>query len=114
MALVGSSTTIKYDCLLFDMDDTLYPMSLGLNYACRKNIEEYMRTYLNIEESEVPSMCLDLYREHGTTMAGLKALGYEFDNDSFHALVHGTLPYQTLKPDLVLRSLLLSMPQRKI
>lgn len=89
-------------------------MSLGLNYACRKNIEEYMWTYLNIEESEVPGMCLDLYREHGTTMAGLKALGYEIDNDSFHALVHGTLPYQTLKPDLVLRSLLLSMPQRKI
>lgn len=89
-------------------------MSLGLNYACRKNIEEYMRTYLNIEESEVPSMCLDLYREHGTTMAGLKALGYEIDNDSFHAFVHGTLPYQTLKPDLMLRSLLLSMSQRKI
>ncbi|PWA90825.1 haloacid dehalogenase-like hydrolase (HAD) superfamily protein [Artemisia annua] len=114
MALVGSSATMKYDCLLFDMDDTLYPMSLGLNHACRKNIEEFMRTYLNIEESEVPSMCLDLYREHGTTMAGLKALGYEIDNDSFHAFVHGTLPYQTLKPDLVLRSLLLSMPQRKI
>lgn len=114
MERVGSSTTAKYECLLFDMDDTLYPMSLGLNSACRKNIEEFMSTYLNIEECEVPSMCLDLYREHGTTMAGLKALGYEFNNDEFHALVHGTLPYHALKPDLVLRNLLLSMPQRKI
>ncbi|KAL8213728.1 hypothetical protein R6Q57_003177 [Mikania cordata] len=96
------------------MDDTLYPMSSGLNFACRKNIEEFMLTYLNIEESQIPDMCLDLYKEYGTTMAGLKALGYEFDNDKYHDFVHGTLPYNALKPDLVLRNLLLSMPQRKI
>nr|TKS14322.1 uncharacterized protein D5086_0000043960 [Populus alba] len=104
----------KYECLLFDMDDTLYPLSLGLNLACRKNIEEFMLHKLHIEESEVPRMCLELYREHGTTMAGLKALGYEFDDDEFHAFVHGRLPYETLKPDPVLRNLLLSLPQRKI
>lgn len=104
----------KYDCLLFDLDDTLYPLSSGINLACRKNIEDYMLKYLPIEESEVPRMCLELYREYGTTMAGLKALGYEFDNDEFHKYVHGNLPYETLKPDIVLRNLLLSMPQRKI
>jgi hypothetical protein len=43
-----------------------------------------------------------------------QALGYEFDNDEFHAYVHGRLPYEVLKPDPVLRNLLLSMPQRKI
>lgn len=85
-------------------------------------------------------MCLDLYKEYGTTMAGLKvqidiylikkfvqislpkfccaswwqAFGFEFDDDEFHACVHGTLPYDTLKPDPLLRNLLLSMPQRKI
>lgn len=31
-----------------------------------------MLNHLNIEESEVPRMCLDLYKEYGTTMAGLK------------------------------------------
>ncbi|KAL9673487.1 hypothetical protein QQ045_029745 [Rhodiola kirilowii] len=101
----GVSDGAKFDCLLFDMDDTLYPMSLGINMACRLNIQD---------ESDVPKMCLDLYREHGTTMAGLKALGYEFDDDEFHAYVHGRLPYDKLKPDPVLRSLLISMPQRKI
>ncbi|VAH45653.1 unnamed protein product [Triticum turgidum subsp. durum] len=29
----------KFDCLLFDMDETLYPLSLGINIACRKNIQ---------------------------------------------------------------------------
>uniref|UniRef100_A0A5B7BVU5 Pyridoxal phosphatase n=1 Tax=Davidia involucrata TaxID=16924 RepID=A0A5B7BVU5_DAVIN len=111
----GRSSGAKYECLLFDLDDTLYPMSSGINLACRKNIEEFMLQHLHIEEEEVPRMCLELYREYGTTMAGLKALGYEFDNDEFHAYVHGKLPYEeALKPDPVLRSLLLSMPQRKI
>ncbi|KAK4423527.1 hypothetical protein Salat_1935500 [Sesamum alatum] len=96
------------------MDDTLYPLSLGINLACRKNIEEFMLHHLDMEESEVPRLCLELYRDYGTTMAGLKALGYEFDNDEFHAYVHGRLPYELLKPDPVLRNLLLSMPQHKI
>ncbi|KAF5733414.1 suppressor of disruption of TFIIS [Tripterygium wilfordii] len=109
-----SSSGSKYECLLFDMDDTLYPLSTGINLACRKNIEDYMLKNLNIEKSEVPRMCLELYREFGTTMAGLKALGYEFDNDEFHDYVHGTLPYDFLSPDPVLRNLLLSMPQTKI
>ncbi|XP_057507711.1 uncharacterized protein C24B11.05 isoform X2 [Actinidia eriantha] len=114
MDAVGRSTGTKYECLLFDMDDALYPLSSGLNLACRKNIDEFMLRQLHIDDNEVPRMCLDLYREYGTTMAGLKALGYEFDNDEFHTYVHGKLPYEALKPDLVLRNLLLSMPQRKI
>jgi len=104
----------KYDCLLFDLDDTLYPLSSGINFACRKKIEEFMLKFLHIDETEVPTMCLDLYKEYGTTMAGLKVLGYEFDNDEFHEFVHGSLPYETLKPDILLRNLLLSTPQRKI
>ncbi|KAK1354433.1 Suppressor of disruption of TFIIS [Heracleum sosnowskyi] len=114
MEALQRSNVSKFECLLFDMDDTLYPLSLGLNLACRKNIEEFMLEHLEIEEDNVPRMCLELYKEHGTTMAGLKALGYEFDNDEFHAYVHGRLPYDNLKPDPVLRNLLLSMPQRKI
>ncbi|KAL4018552.1 hypothetical protein IC575_022150 [Cucumis melo] len=43
-----------------------------------------------------------------------QALGYEFDNEEFHAYVHGALPYDSLNPDPVLRNLLLSLPQRKI
>ncbi|XP_052187167.1 phosphate metabolism protein 8 [Diospyros lotus] len=109
------SSRAKYECLLFDLDDTLYPMSSGLNLACRNNIEEFMLQQLYIEENEVSRMCLELYREYGTTMAGLKAVGYEFDDDEFHAVAHGKLPYaEALKPDPLLRNLLLSMPQRKL
>lgn len=114
MAAIVEGPTPKYECLLFDLDDTLYPLSAGINLACRKNIEDYMCDHLQIVESQIAEMCLELYREYGTTMAGLKALGYEFDNVEFHANVHGRLPYDSLRPDPVLRTLLLSIPQRKL
>ena len=44
----------------------------------------------------------------------LQAVGYNFDYDDYHSFVHGRLPYENLKPDPVLRSLLLSLPIRKV
>ncbi|KAK9734800.1 hypothetical protein RND81_04G164000 [Saponaria officinalis] len=82
----------KYDCLLFD----------------------YMINQLGIEESKVLDMCYVLYTYYGTTMAGLRAIGYNFDHDHFHSLVHGRLPYDLLKPDLGLRNLLLRLPFRRV
>ncbi|AED97196.1 Haloacid dehalogenase-like hydrolase (HAD) superfamily protein [Arabidopsis thaliana] len=104
----------KYDCLLFDIDDTLYPLSSGLAMEVKKNIQEYMVQKLGIEEDKVQELCLSLYKIYGTTMAGLKAVGYDFDYDDFHRFVHGRLPYSTLKPDPILRNIILSLPIRKV
>ncbi|VVB16597.1 unnamed protein product [Arabis nemorensis] len=104
----------KYDCLLFDIDDTLYPLSSGLATEVKKNIQEYMTQKLGIEQDKVQELCLSLYKIYGTTMAGLKAVGYDFDYDDFHRFVHGRLPYATLKPDPILRNIILSLPIRKV
>ncbi|KAK7272058.1 hypothetical protein RJT34_28430 [Clitoria ternatea] len=104
----------KYDCLLFDLDDTLYPLSSGLAEHVKKNIQEYMAQKLGIEGAKVPELCFSLYKTYGTTMAGLKAVGYDFDYDDFHGFVHGRLPYNILKPDPVLRGILLSLPIRRV
>uniref|UniRef100_A0A0D3ECS8 Uncharacterized protein n=1 Tax=Brassica oleracea var. oleracea TaxID=109376 RepID=A0A0D3ECS8_BRAOL len=104
----------KYDCLLFDIDDTLYPFSSGLSALVTNNIQEYMIQKLGIEEDKVQELCLELYKIYGTTMAGLKAVGYDFDYDDFHRFVHGRLPYTTLKPDPILRNIILSLPFRKV
>ncbi|KAG8660201.1 uncharacterized protein C24B11.05 [Manihot esculenta] len=104
----------KYDCLLFDVDDTLYPLSSGLSKQVTKNIEEYMIQKLGIEESKVPQLCISLYKHYGTTMAGLRAIGYKLDYDDFHSFVHGRLPYEILEPDHVLSHLLHSVPLRKV
>ncbi|CAA0836389.1 Haloacid dehalogenase-like hydrolase (HAD) superfamily protein [Striga hermonthica] len=104
----------KYDCLLFDLDDTLYPLSCGLAASVLKNIQDYMIEKLGLDESKIPALCDLLYKNYGTTMAGLRAIGYDFDYDEYHSFVHGRLPYDNLKPDPVLRSLLLSLPMRKV
>lgn len=79
----------QYDSILFDLDDTLYPLSTGLAAACRRNIEAYMFEKLGIPIEVVPDMCTRLYKSHGTTMAGLWAEGYDFDHDDFHRYVDG-------------------------
>lgn len=104
----------KYECLLFDLDDTLYPLSSGIATACLQNIKDYMVEKLGIDKSKIPDLCNLLYKNYGTTMAGLRAIGYDFDYDEYHSFVHGRLPYENLKPDPVLRSRLLSLPYRKV
>ncbi|GLT89566.1 hypothetical protein SLE2022_075440 [Rubroshorea leprosula] len=104
----------KYDCLLFDLDDTLYPLSSGIARECGKNIKDYMVEKLGIERDKIIELSNLLYKNYGTTMAGLRAIGYDFDYDEYHSFVHGRLPYENLKPDPVLRSLLLSLPLQKV
>ncbi|KAL0915101.1 hypothetical protein M5K25_015502 [Dendrobium thyrsiflorum] len=104
----------KVDCLIFDLDDTLYPLSSGLAGECLKNIGEYMVEKLGIERSKVSELSNLLYKNYGTTMAGLRAIGYSFNYDDYHSFVHGRLPYEKLKPDPILRHLLLSLPIRKV
>ncbi|KAF3449175.1 hypothetical protein FNV43_RR09903 [Rhamnella rubrinervis] len=106
--------TPKYECLLFDLDDTLYPLSSGIAIECRKNIEDYMVEKLGIDKSKIDDLCNLLYKNYGTTMAGLRAIGYDFDYDDYHSFVHGRLPYENIKLDPVLRNILLSLPYRKI
>lgn len=104
----------KIDCLLFDLDDTLYPLSSGLANAVLRNIGDYMVEKLGIERNKISQLCDLLYKNYGTTMAGLRAIGYSFDYDEYHSFVHGRLPYENLRPDPVLRHLLLSLPIRKV
>ncbi|RCV45436.1 hypothetical protein SEVIR_9G457400v4 [Setaria viridis] len=104
----------KFDCLLFDLDDTLYPLSSGIAGHVKKNIEDYMVEKLGIDESKIENLGNLLYRNYGTTMAGLRAIGYSFDYDEYHAFVHGRLPYDNIKPDPVLKHILKNLRIRKL
>lgn len=68
---------------------------------------------LCIAPAIVTALCGALYRNYGTTMAGLWAEDYYFDHDDYHEYVHGRLPWHNLHPYPVLRELLRSMPQWK-
>lgn len=109
----GGGSSPYYDTCIFDLDDTLYPLSSGIAAACRVNIRDFMVNRLGVDPAHVVQFNLDLYKKYGTTMAGLRAMGFRYDFDDWHASVHGRLPYNLLHQDPVLRTMLHSMPQRK-
>ncbi|KAM7254942.1 hypothetical protein ACFE04_020183 [Oxalis oulophora] len=67
----------KYDCLLFDLDDTLYPLSSGLARECGQNIKDYMVQKLGVDKEKLIELSNLLYKNCGTTMAGLRLRSWE-------------------------------------
>ncbi|XP_022138389.1 uncharacterized protein LOC111009574 [Momordica charantia] len=101
-------------CLIFDLDDTLYPFNTGIATACKKNIEDFLVEECGFPKTQAPILRTELFKTYGSTLAGLRALGYDIHADDYHSFVHGRLPYDRIKPDFQLRRLLLTIPQRKI
>ncbi|WOK92423.1 hypothetical protein Cni_G01114 [Canna indica] len=112
MEIRGSQS--PFDCLLLDLDDTLYSSTIGIGQACKKNIEEFLASKCGISSERASSLRAELFKSHGSSLAGLIARGYDLHPDEYHCYVHGRLPYELIKPDAELRELLLSIPQHKI
>ncbi|KAF2284170.1 hypothetical protein GH714_019735 [Hevea brasiliensis] len=99
---------------LKDLDDTLYSSKLGIAEALRKNIDDFLVEKCGFPENKASRLRVELFKTYGSSLAGLRALGYDIDADDYHSFVHGRLPYDLIKPDSQLRNLLRSITQRKI
>ncbi|KAB5544994.1 hypothetical protein DKX38_013106 [Salix brachista] len=108
------NSSSPFDCLLFDLDDTLYSCKFGTAEALRKNIDDFLVERCGFPEDKAPSIRVKLFKTYGSSLAGLRALGYDIDADDYHSFVHGRLPYDLIKPDSQLLNLLRSITQRKI
>ncbi|KAH9682720.1 hypothetical protein KPL71_027458 [Citrus sinensis] len=97
-----------------DLDDTLYPSETGIAEAVKRNIEGFLIEKCGFSETKASSLRVELFKAYGSTLAGLRALGYDIGADDYHGFVHGRLPYDLIKPDPQLRNLLCSITQRKI
>ncbi|XP_062212133.1 uncharacterized protein LOC133913098 [Phragmites australis] len=103
-----------FDCLLIDLDDTLYPGNTGIGLPLKRNIDEFLVAKLGVTAERAAAMRVELFRTHGSTLAGLIALGYDVHPDEYHSYVHGKLPYDRITADPQLARLLQSIPQRKV
>ncbi|WCJ23737.1 Haloacid dehalogenase-like hydrolase (HAD) superfamily protein [Euphorbia peplus] len=103
-----------FDVLMFDLDDTLYSSKVGIAEALRKNIDDFLVEKCGFAAEKASNLRVELFKTYGSSLAGLRALGYNIDADDYHSFVHGRLPYELIKPDCQLRNLLRSIPQRKI
>ncbi|XP_066386462.1 suppressor of disruption of TFIIS-like [Miscanthus floridulus] len=103
-----------FDCILLDLDDTLYPGNTGIGPALKRNIDEFLQAKLGVSADKAAAMRVELFRTHGSSLAGLIALGYDVHPDEYHSYVHGRLPYDRIPADPQLARLLQSIPQRKV
>ncbi|GAU23713.1 hypothetical protein TSUD_46430 [Trifolium subterraneum] len=103
-----------FDCIIFDLDDTLYSSSIGIGTYVKKNIDLFLMEKCGFSQTKASTLRVELFKSHGSTLAGLRALGYDITAEEYHSFVHGRLPYELIKPDIQLRNLLRSIKQRKI
>ncbi|XP_059649862.1 suppressor of disruption of TFIIS [Cornus florida] len=107
-------STSPFDSLIFDLDETLYSSKIGIGAATKLNIDDFLVEKCGFPRTKAMSLRVELFKSHGSSLAGLRALGYDIDADDYHSFVHGRLPYDSIKPDPHLRSLLRTINQRKI
>lgn len=96
---------------IFDLDNTLYPHHTDLFSQIDTKITGYVSDLLQLDRSEARKLQKELYREHGTTMAGL-IQRHAIDPDDFLQKVHD-IDYSWLAPDPVLGAAIQALPGRK-
>ncbi|XP_006650447.1 suppressor of disruption of TFIIS-like [Oryza brachyantha] len=109
-----AATSSPFDCVLLDLDDTLYPGSAGIGLATKRNIDEFLMARCGATAERAAALRVELFRSYGSSLAGLIALGYDVHPDEYHSYVHGRLPYDRIAEDPQLAGLLRSIPQRKV
>ncbi len=98
---------------LFDLDDTLYPASLGLDDLVRYRVLRYVCARLELSDAAGAEVCQRLHREYGTTLAGLRA-EYDLDPMEYLAEVYPPSLYDQLRPNPRLAAVLADLPLRKV
>jgi putative hydrolase of the HAD superfamily len=103
---------MSYTTLFFDLDETLYAKGNGLWDAIAARMNEYIRVDLKLPLEDVIELRRKYYETYGTTLRGLQ-IHHQVDTDDYLAYVHD-LPLEIyIQPDLQLRNILRSLPQRK-
>jgi pyrimidine 5'-nucleotidase len=104
---------VRFTTLFFDLDDTLYPSSAGLWHAIKARMNQYMLERMGFTEADIPRLREKYFLEYGTTLRGLQA-NHPIDVGDFLAYVHDLPLGNYLAPDPVQRSVIASIPLRKL
>ena len=61
----------KYDYWIFDLDNTLYDINLGLFRRISKRMTEYIKEFFDLEHDKALSLQKNMYKKYGLTLRGL-------------------------------------------
>ena len=96
---------------VFDLDNTLYPHHSNLFSQIDVRMTAYVSELLSLPRDEARTLQKELYREYGTTLAGLMQR-HGIDPDDFLQKVHD-IDYSWLVPDPALGAAIRQLPGRK-
>ena len=113
MITKSSNKIIKdnFDHWVFDLDNTLYDIKLGLFKKISERITTYIVNYLKLPELEAKILQREMYLKYGLTLRGL-IVEKNIDPDSFLNYVHD-VSHPELKKDNELKVLLKNLPGNK-
>jgi putative hydrolase of the HAD superfamily len=100
------------DVLIFDLDNTLYPAEKQLFNLIDVRINRYMTEIVGIPAPEVDILRREYWQLYGVTLQGL-IRHHAVDPEDYLHYVHDIDVTSRLSPDLPLREVLESLPQRK-
>jgi len=96
---------------VFDLDNTLYPHRANLFAQIDQRMTTYVQDLLQMSRDDARVLQKELYREYGTTLAGLMAR-HGIDSDDFLQKVHD-IDYSWLTPDPRLGEAIKALPGRR-
>lgn len=99
--------------IIFDLDDTIYPSSIGLWSLIRDRIDSFMIKKLNYDPELVSIARNELFLEFGTTLRGLQSV-HQINPQEYLSYVHDIPLSEFLKPNLKLKTVLKTYPQKKV
>lgn len=104
---------MTWHVVFFDLDDTLYPPSSGVWTAIGERIQTYVMNRLGVSYDEATRLRRSYFEQYGTTLNGLWHL-HAVDPHDYLAFVHDIPLESMIRPDPDLRSMLQTLPQKRV
>ena len=98
------------ECWVFDLDNTLYPPSVGLFGQIDLQMRRFIGRELGVSDAEADRLRSTYWQDHGTTMAGLR-LHHGVQPDRFLTEAHD-IDYSGLVHDAALAGAIDALPGR--
>jgi len=99
---------IRY--ILFDLDNTLYPASAGMEEEMMARIIAYSAAYLGVSTEEALRLRREQIADYGTTLEWLMAEHGLTAIEEYYAFVHPDGEEERLTPDPQLRAFIQALP----
>jgi putative hydrolase of the HAD superfamily len=103
-----------FDLLVFDCDDTLYPLHLGVRDHVRERIRELVGRVVEVSPDAAQEIMLDLFNRYGTTLRGLitEYADRGVSKEEYWSCIHGAA-WELIPPNPRLVDVMHSIPKEK-